>query len=109
MSTFMRCGYECLEDVVSTLLRRRLKIGTIVVVQTHGRSGHYNPHLHIIMTSGGTNGAIIDIEIAMQNLKEEMSMGSCLVSGVRIVISGNREIMKFAVDSEPARRALSSF
>ena len=51
----MRCGYECLEDVVSTVLRRRLKIGTIVVVQTHGRSGHYNPHLHIIMTSGGIN------------------------------------------------------
>ncbi|PXF58408.1 MAG: hypothetical protein C4B58_06795 [Deltaproteobacteria bacterium] len=27
----------------------------IVVVQTHGRSGHYNPHLHIIMTSGGVD------------------------------------------------------
>jgi hypothetical protein len=55
LSTFMRCGHECLEDVVSTALRRRLKIGTIVVVQTHGRSGRYNPHLHIIMTSGGIN------------------------------------------------------
>ncbi len=55
LSAFMRCGHECLEDVVSTVLRRRLKIGTIVVVQTHGRSGHYNPHLHIIMTSGGIN------------------------------------------------------
>jgi len=51
----MKCGHECLEDVVSIVLRRRLKIGTIVVVQTHGRSGHYNPHLHIIMTSGGIN------------------------------------------------------
>ena len=55
LSAFMRCGYECLEDVVTTVLRRKLKIGTIVVVQTHGRSGHYNPHLHIIMTSGGIN------------------------------------------------------
>ncbi len=55
LSAFMRCGYECLEDVVGTVLRRKLKIGTIVVVQTHGRSGHYNPHLHIIMTSGGIN------------------------------------------------------
>jgi len=55
LSALMRCGHECLEDVVSTVLRRRLKIGTIVVVQTHGRSGHYNPHLHIIMTSGGIN------------------------------------------------------
>ncbi len=51
----MRCGYECLEDVVSTALRHKVRIGAIVVVQTHGRSGHYNPHLHIIMTSGGIN------------------------------------------------------
>jgi len=25
------------------------------VVETHGRSGRYNPHLHIIMISGGIN------------------------------------------------------
>jgi len=55
LSAFMRCGHECLESVIATVLRRELKIGTIVVVQTHGRSGHYNPHLHIIMTSGGIN------------------------------------------------------
>ncbi len=53
LSAFMRSGYECLEDVVSTVKRLALKIGCIVVVQTHGRSGRYNPHLHIIMTSGG--------------------------------------------------------
>jgi hypothetical protein len=58
LSAFMRCGYECLEDVINTAKRKlSLKIGCIVVVQTHGRSGHYNPHLHIIMTSGG-----VDIE-----------------------------------------------
>ncbi len=55
LSDFMKSGYECLEDVVSTVKRELLKIGCIVVVQTHGRSGHYNPHLHIIMTSGGVN------------------------------------------------------
>ena len=55
LSLFMRCGYECLEDVVSTIKRKKLKIGCVVVVQTHGRSGRYNPHLHIIMTSGGIN------------------------------------------------------
>ena len=55
LSALMRCGYECLEDVVSTALRQQVKIGIIVVVQTHGRSGKYNPHLHIIMTSGGIN------------------------------------------------------
>jgi len=53
LSAFMRCGYDCLENVVSTAKRKKLKIGCIVVVQTHGRSGRYNPHLHIIMTSGG--------------------------------------------------------
>ena len=53
LSKFMRAGYQCLEDVVSTVLRRTLKIGTMIVVQTHGRSGRYNPHLHVIMTSGG--------------------------------------------------------
>ncbi len=53
LSTLMKAGHQCLEEVVSVALRRKLKIGTIVVVQTHGRSGRYNPHLHIIMTSGG--------------------------------------------------------
>jgi hypothetical protein len=42
-----------LEEVVSTVVRQQVKIGALVVVQTHGRSGHHNPHLHIIMTSGG--------------------------------------------------------
>ena len=50
---FMKCGYECLEDVFSLVRRVPLKIGAIVVVQTHGRSGRYNPHLHIIVTNGG--------------------------------------------------------
>ena len=55
LSSFMKCGHECLEDVVSTSKRLPLNLGSIVVVQTHGRSGHYNPHLHIIMTSGGVH------------------------------------------------------
>lgn len=55
LSSFMKSGHECLEDVVSTVKRLVLKIGCIVVVQTHGRSGRYNPHLHIIMTSGGVD------------------------------------------------------
>lgn len=55
LSGFMKCGSECLEDLVGSVKRKKLKIGTIVVVQTHGRSGRYNPHLHIIMTSGGIN------------------------------------------------------
>jgi hypothetical protein len=53
LSMLMQRGYQCLEDVVSTMLKRPVKIGCVVVVQTHGRNGGYNPHLHIIMSSGG--------------------------------------------------------
>jgi hypothetical protein len=49
----MRCGVRCLDDVFSRVGGRALKGGYIVVIQTHGRNGRYNPHLHIIATSGG--------------------------------------------------------
>ena len=55
LSALMRCGYACLESVVSTATGKQVKIGAIVVVQTNGRSGKYNPHLHVIMSSGGIN------------------------------------------------------
>jgi hypothetical protein len=53
LSPFMRCGARCLDDVFSRVGGRALKGGYIVVIQTHGRNGRYNPHLHIIATSGG--------------------------------------------------------
>ena len=53
LSPFMRCGVRCLDDVFSCVSGKNLKGGYIVVIQTHGRNGHYNPHLHIIATSGG--------------------------------------------------------
>jgi Putative transposase/Transposase zinc-binding domain len=53
LSPFMRCGVRCLDDVCSRVSGRALKGGDIVVVQTHGRNGQYNPHLHVIATSGG--------------------------------------------------------
>jgi len=53
LSPFMRCGVRCLEDVFSRVSGQTLKGGYIVVIQTHGRNGQYNPHLHIIATSGG--------------------------------------------------------
>jgi hypothetical protein len=40
-------------DVFSRVSGRSLKGGYIVVIQTHGRNGQYNPHLHCIATSGG--------------------------------------------------------
>ena len=53
LSPFMKCGVNCLDDFLSTVSGKALKGGYIVVVQTHGRNGQYNPHLHIIATSGG--------------------------------------------------------
>lgn len=53
LSKLFETGYKCLEKVISDKFRRRLKIGIIVVLQTYGRSGRYNPHLHAIVTNGG--------------------------------------------------------
>ena len=53
LSPFMRCGVRCLDEVFSRVSGKNLKGGYIVVIQTHGRNGQYNPHLHIIATSGG--------------------------------------------------------
>ena len=53
VSELMKAGIKCLEDTLGTVLRRPVCGGYIVVIQTNGRSGSYNPHLHIIMTSGG--------------------------------------------------------
>lgn len=50
-------GYRCVEDIMSCKFKKKLKIGIIVVLQTSGRSGRYNPHLHVIMTNGGMDEA----------------------------------------------------
>jgi hypothetical protein len=53
LSAFMRAGHACLVDVFTTCSGMELDIGSIVVLQTAGRSGEYNPHLHILVTEGG--------------------------------------------------------
>jgi hypothetical protein len=50
---FMRCGVQCLDDIFSLVSGRALQGGYIVVIQTHGGNGQYNPHLHIIATCDG--------------------------------------------------------
>ena len=50
---FMRAGYACLKDILNTCSGVKLDMGNIIVLQTAGRSGRYNPHLHILMTAGG--------------------------------------------------------
>jgi hypothetical protein len=56
LGAFMRCGVQCLDDFYSTVKGKPLKGGYIVVLHTHGRTGQYHPHLHLLATSGGYDG-----------------------------------------------------
>jgi hypothetical protein len=56
LSAFMRCGVQCLDDFYSTVKGKPLKGGYIAVLHTHGRTGQYHPHLHLLATSGGYDG-----------------------------------------------------
>jgi hypothetical protein len=49
----MQCGVAMLSDALSWFTKVKLEAGYVVVLETAGRSGHWNPHLHILMTSGG--------------------------------------------------------
>jgi len=53
LSPFMRLAYVLLQDVFRQAFKIELDIGLIVVLQTFGRPGCYNVHLHILFTSGG--------------------------------------------------------
>ena len=53
LSPFMALAQECLKDVFKTAFGVDLDIGLVVVLQTAGRPGTYNPHLHILLSSGG--------------------------------------------------------
>ena len=49
----MNTGHAFFQDVVSYWLKEAVDVGSVVVLQTAGRSGSFNPHLHILCTSGG--------------------------------------------------------
>ena len=53
LSPLMKAGHACLVDLFETCAGDKLDIGTIIVLQTAGRPGNYNPHLHILGTGGG--------------------------------------------------------
>jgi Putative transposase/Transposase zinc-binding domain len=53
LSALRRCGAQCLDDFYSTVRGKTLKGGYITVLHTHGRTGQYHPHLHLLATSGG--------------------------------------------------------
>ena len=53
LRALMRCGVQCMDDFYSDVRGKALRGGSIVVIHTHGRTGQYHPHLHLIATSGG--------------------------------------------------------
>ena len=53
LSKLMQRGYACLRDIFETATGKPLDIGCAMVLQTYGRSGEFNPHLHILVTAGG--------------------------------------------------------
>ncbi len=52
-SRFMQAGHACLEELLREIAKcPSAKIAAIVFLHTSGRSGTYNPHLHIILGEG---------------------------------------------------------
>jgi len=53
LSELMKTGHAFFQDLVSCWLKEPVDVGSTVVLQTAGRSGSFNPHLHILCISGG--------------------------------------------------------
>ncbi|MBI4333963.1 MAG: transposase [Chloroflexi bacterium] len=53
LEDLMKCGVAMLTEAMREVKKAEIDVGYVVVLQTAGRSGHWNPHLHILMTSGG--------------------------------------------------------
>ena len=53
LAELMQCGVQMLQDALAWVKRGVLEAGDGVVLETAGRAGHWNPHRHMLMTSGG--------------------------------------------------------
>jgi Putative transposase/Transposase zinc-binding domain len=53
LADLMQCGVALLQDALTWVQKQRLEAGAVVVLETAGRSSRWNPHLHILLTSGG--------------------------------------------------------
>jgi hypothetical protein len=53
LADLMKCGVQMLSEALSWFKKVSLDVGYVVVLETAGRAGNWNPHLHILMTSGG--------------------------------------------------------
>ncbi len=52
VESMLSYGTKYLDDFFGDVRGKALKGGYLIVLQTSGRNGQYNPHLHIISTSG---------------------------------------------------------
>ena len=53
LADLLQCGGALLRDALAWVQKQRLEAGAVVVLETAGRSSRWNPHLHILLTSGG--------------------------------------------------------
>lgn len=53
LDELIKRGIDALNDVIRYCKKADMEMGYVVVLQTAGRAGNWNPHLHIIMTAGG--------------------------------------------------------
>src|SRR6266700_2925105 len=53
LADLMQCGVAMLREALSWCTKVKLDAGYVVVLETAGRSGYWNPHLPSLMTSGG--------------------------------------------------------
>jgi hypothetical protein len=53
LAELMQGGVAMWQDALRWVKRGVLEAGDVVVLETAGRAGHWNPHRHILMTSGG--------------------------------------------------------
>ncbi len=67
-------GADCLDAFFTKITRKKITGGYTIVIQTHGRSGSYNVHLHIIATSGGfdENDNFVEIKYFPYELLHKM-------------------------------------
>jgi hypothetical protein len=57
LADLMQCGVAMRSDALSWCTQVTLEAGYVVVLETAGRSGHWHPHLPILMTSGGVTSS----------------------------------------------------
>jgi putative transposase len=53
VAALRQCGVAMRSDALSWFPQVKLEAGYVVGRETAGRSGHWNPHRHILLTSGG--------------------------------------------------------